>query len=66
MLDTPKDEKNASGGFDAPVLSAQHHVVDTTRAEADAELAQTHEGEFGTKRDLVCLICQLTLRLVAR
>jgi hypothetical protein len=54
MLDTPKDEKNIS--VDAPVLSASQDVVDTTRAEADMELAQTHEGEFGTKRDLVSVI----------
>lgn len=51
-MDSIKDEKNINP-HDTQVLPSNQHVVDTTRAEADLELAATHEGEFGTKRDLV-------------
>lgn len=50
-MSSPKDEKDLV--FRTDVVPAEHHAVEVNRVEADIELAETHEGEFGTKRDLV-------------
>ena len=42
-MESPKNMHEKGDTVDAPVLSANQHVVDATRAEADVELAQTHE-----------------------
>lgn len=50
-MDSLKDEKTLT--YDAEVLPVVDRAAEGSRAEADIELAETHEGEFGTKRDLV-------------